>query len=85
MFKYTSIYVNTISLLISLIVFIVIQTLFLNYGLFTKKSSLKASFEVENVVQKTTNEIVDKKTKRRMAVHLKSVRYLLTNFFPSMI
>ena len=65
MFKYTSIYVNTISLLISLIVFIVIQTLFLNYGLFTKKSSLKASFEVENVVQNTTNEIVEKKTSEK--------------------
>ena len=53
MFKYSSIYINTLSLLISLIIFILTQLFFSNYDTFTKKSSLKAGFQVQNTVTET--------------------------------
>lgn len=66
MFRYSSIYINLLSLFITLIIFSVIQLFFSNYDTFTKKSSLKAGFEVENSVQETTtNEIVEEKTKEK--------------------
>ena len=54
MFRYSSIYINLLSLFITLIIFGVIQLFFSNYDTFTKKSSLKAGFEVENTIQETT-------------------------------
>ena len=66
MFRYSSIYINLLSLFITVIIFSVIQLFFSNYDTFTKKSSLKAGFEVENSVQETTtNEIVEEKTKEK--------------------
>ena len=63
MFKYSSIYINSLSLFISLIIFVMMQLVVSNYDTFTKKSSLKAGFEVENVIQETnTNENVEEKT-----------------------
>ena len=63
MFKYSSIYINSLSLFISLIICITMQLVVSNYDTFTKKSSLKAGFEVENVIQETnTNENVEEKT-----------------------
>ena len=63
MFKYSSIYINILSLFISLIICITMQLVVSNYDTFTKKSSLKAGFEVENVIQETnTNENVEEKT-----------------------
>ena len=53
MFKYSSIYINVISLFISIIIFIVIQLFFSNYDTFSKKSSLKAGFQVQNTVSET--------------------------------
>lgn len=66
MFKYSSIYINILSFLISLIIFIFTQIFFTNYDTFMHKSSLKARFEVENVVQEAkeqvkTNEITKEK------------------------
>ena len=56
MFKYSSIYINVLSLLISLIIFIFTQLFFSNYDTFTKKSSLKAGFQVQNIAsEKFTN------------------------------
>ena len=63
MFRYTSIYINLISFFISLIIFVFIQLFFSNYDTFTKKSSLKAGFEVENTIQETTaNEKIKEET-----------------------
>ena len=59
MFKYSSIYINLLSLLISVLIFIGSEIFFSSYGIFTTKSSLKAGFEVENVVQQTDNEVVE--------------------------
>ena len=56
MFRYSSIYINLVSFFISLIIFVVIQLFFLNYYTFTNKSSLKAGFEVENIIQETTTK-----------------------------
>ena len=62
MFKYSSIYINVLSLLISLIIFIFTQLFFLNYDTFTKKSSLKAGFQVQNIAsEKFTNGIENTK------------------------
>ena len=63
MFRYSSIYINLLSFFISLIIFSVIQLFFSNYDTFYKKSSLRAGFEVENVIQETNaNESVREKT-----------------------
>ncbi len=62
MFRYSSIYINLLSLFISLIIFVVSQLFFSNYDTFTHKSSLKAGFEVENTIQEKTNEVVEEKT-----------------------
>ena len=63
MFRYSSIYINLLSFFISIVIFIVSQLFFSNYDTFTKKSSLKAGFEVGNSVQVTsTNEIKEEKT-----------------------
>ena len=59
MFKYSSIYINLLSLLISVLIFIGSEIFFFFFGIFTTKSSLKAGFEVENVVQQTDNEVVE--------------------------
>lgn len=67
MFKYSSIYINILSFFISIVIFIFIQIFFSNYDTFLYKSSLKAGFEVENVIQETkeqvnnTNETVKEK------------------------
>lgn len=67
MFKYSSIYINILSFFISIVIFIFTQLFFTNYDAFMHKSSLKAGFEVENVVQQTkeevnTNDIAKEKT-----------------------
>ena len=54
MFKYSSIYINLLGLFITIIIFIITQFFFSNYQSITKKSSLKAGFKVENIV----NEVI---------------------------
>ena len=67
MFKFSSIYINILSFFISIVIFIFIQIFFSNYDTFLYKSSLKAGFEVENVIKETkeqvnnTNETVKEK------------------------
>ena len=58
MFRYSSIYINLLSLFISLVIFVVSQLFFSNYDTFIYKSSLKAGFEVQNTVQETKEEVV---------------------------
>ena len=57
MFKYSSIYINILSFFISVIIFIFTQVFFNNYDTFMHKSSLKAGFEVENIVKNTKEEV----------------------------
>ena len=74
MFKFSSIYINVLSFFISVIIFIFTQVFFTNYDAFLYKSSLKAGFEVENVVQDTkeqvnnTNEMIKEKTTEDLGV-----------------
>ena len=65
MFRYSSIYINLLSLFITLIIFGVIQLFFSNYDTFTKKSSLKAGFEVENTIQETITDENIKETEEK--------------------
>ena len=51
MFKYTNIYINSLSLVISIIVFLIIDIAFIDNDLITKKSSFKAEFKTENIVE----------------------------------
>lgn len=48
MFRYSTIYINIITLIISAIIFIGIELFLSNYQIFTQKSVLKAGFKVEN-------------------------------------
>lgn len=74
MFKFSSIYINILSFFISVIIFIFTQVFFTNYDTFLYKSSLKAGFEVENVVQDTkeqvnnTNEMIKEKITEDLGV-----------------
>ena len=74
MFKFSSIYINVLSFFISVIIFIFTQVFFTNYDAFLYKSSLKAGFEVENVVQDTkeqvnnTNEMIKEKITEDLGV-----------------
>ena len=66
MFRYSSIYINLLSFIITLIIFSIIQLFFSNYDIFTKKSSLKAGFEVKNAIQEAKdNENVIEKTEEK--------------------
>ena len=55
LFKYTNIYINSLSLVISIIVFLIIDIAFIDNDLITKKSSFKAEFKTENIVEVSTN------------------------------
>ena len=55
MFRYSTMYINIISILVSILIFSCIQVFLSNYKNFGQKSSLKASFSVENQSQNQTN------------------------------
>ena len=55
MFRYSTMYINIISILISILIFSCVQVFLSNYKNFGQKSSLKASFSVENQSQNQTN------------------------------
>lgn len=67
MFRYTTIYINIVSFIISVIIFTIVNFLSSNYCFFTQKGVLKAGFKVINEIesqteknQKSTNEINNK-------------------------
>lgn len=60
MFKFSTTYINLLSLIISLIIFVIIQVISSNYNFFGQKSTLKTSFNVENKIQNT--EKIQKET-----------------------
>ena len=51
MFKFSTTYINVVSLFISIVIFSFIQLFFSNYKNFSQKSYLKAGFNVENQIQ----------------------------------
>ena len=48
MFRYSTIYINLISLILSFCIFIIIESFFSNYQNFAQKSALRVGFEVPN-------------------------------------
>ena len=65
MFKYSVIYINIVSFLISSIIFLSLEIFLSNYNLIMKKSVFKAGFEVQNKVENTQINLnkVEKNTK----------------------
>ena len=62
MFKFSTTYINVVSLFISIIVFSFIQLFFSNYKNFSQKSYLKAGFNVENQIQNKVSNSLNNQT-----------------------
>lgn len=58
MFRYSTIYINLVSFFITLIIFLFGEYVISNYDTFTKKSSLRAGFQVENISNEIAQENV---------------------------
>lgn len=56
MYKFTTLYINSVSLIISVIIFFTGNFIYENYENITKKSSLKTGFLVNTEETKDTNE-----------------------------
>ena len=81
MFRYSTIYINLVSFFITLIIFLFGEYVISNYDAFTKKSSLRAGFQVENisneiaqenVIQEDTNE-EEKETKENWYLEIPKI------------
>ena len=81
MFRYSTIYINLVSFFITLIIFLFGEYVISNYDTFTKKSSLRAGFQVENisneiaqenVIQEDTNE-EEKETKENWQLEIPKI------------
>ena len=81
MFRYSTIYINLVSFFITLIIFLFGEYIISNYDTFTKKSSLRAGFQVENisneiaqenVIQEDTNE-EEKETKENWYLEIPKI------------
>lgn len=62
MFKFSTTYINVVSLFISIIIFSFIQLFFSNYKNFSQKSYLKAGFNVENQIQNEVSNSLNNQT-----------------------
>ena len=62
MFKFSTTYINVVSLFISIIIFSFIQLFFSNYKNFSQKSYLKARFNVENQIQNKVSNSLNNQT-----------------------
>ena len=62
MFKFSTTYINVVSLFISIVIFIFIQLFFSNYKNFSQKSYLKAGFNVENQIQNKVSNSLNNQT-----------------------
>lgn len=60
--KYSAIYINLISFLISLIIFTFVNLFFSGYEFFKSQLELKNNFKVENQIQTKTEEILQNQT-----------------------
>ena len=64
MFKYSSLYINLVSLLISCVIFLSLEIFLSNYNFITKKTAFKAGFKIENEIEniQTNLNILEKST-----------------------
>ena len=81
MFRYSTIYINLVSFFVTLIIFLFGEYVISNYDTFTKKSSLRAGFQVENIsngiaqeniIQEETNE-EEKETKENWYLEIPKI------------
>jgi LPXTG-site transpeptidase (sortase) family protein len=56
MYKYTSLYINVISLFISILIFIILNFFISNWNSLTENTNFKVGFEVKTEVQETTSD-----------------------------
>ena len=62
MFKFSTTYINVVSLFISIVIFSFIKLFFSNYKNFSQKSYLKAGFNVENQIQNKVSNSLNNQT-----------------------
>lgn len=74
MFRYSTIYINLVSFFVTFIIFIFGEYIISNYETFTKKSSLKAGFKVENISNETNKEnIIPEDTKEEWYLEIPKI------------
>lgn len=61
MFRYSTIYINIISFIITIIMYISTNLFISNYSNFSQKSTLKAGFEVEDITQNNNLKMSEEK------------------------
>ena len=61
MFRYSTIYINIISFIITIIIYISTNLFISNYSNFSQKSTLKAGFEVEDITQNNKMKMSEEK------------------------
>lgn len=61
MFRYSTIYINIISFIITIIIYISTNLFISNYSNFSQKSTLKAGFEVEDITQNNNLKMSEEK------------------------
>lgn len=57
MFRYSTIYINITSFIITTIIFIIINLFISNYSNFSQKSTLRAGFEVEDITKNNNSKM----------------------------
>ena len=65
MFRYSAIYINIVSFIISIIIFLIVNLFFSNMYIFTTKGIFKISFKVNNgYIQRNSNYVEDTNTEK---------------------
>ena len=65
MFRYSAIYINIVSFVISIIIFLIVNLFFSNMYIFTTKGIFKISFKVNNgYIQRNSNYVEDTNTEK---------------------
>lgn len=72
MFKYTTIYINIVSFIISIIIFLVSNMFISNYENITRKTSFKAGFTVENLSKENELNMQNKSNIQKKIVQEKN-------------
>ena len=77
MFRYSTIYINITSFIITTIIFIITNLFISNYSNFSQKSTLKAGFEVEDTTQnnnsKTSEENITEPIEENVELNQKTI------------
>ena len=88
MFRYSTIYINITSFIITTIIFIITNLFISNYSNFSQKSTLRAGFEVEDITKNNNSKMseenitepieenveLNQKNNRRIRVGIKNTK-----------